>query len=99
MLYGPDGRAVNKMNWMQFAEYQRWDEYPERADNPPMTADFAFWYHDKKYFCTGEDFGNIIADESWNRMAYDNNFLKLLECPIFDGKSFHDCIDEILFIE
>ena len=50
MLYGPDGKIVNRMTWKQFVEYQRWDEFPEQTDNPPMTVDFAFWYKDKKYY-------------------------------------------------
>lgn len=99
MLYGPDGKIVSKMNWKKFSEYQRWDEFPERADNPPMTVDFAFWYHEKKYYCTGEDGGNVIVDENWERLAYDKNFLKLLEFPVFNGKSFRDCVDDILFID
>ena len=44
MLYGPDGKIVSKMSWKRFEEYQRWDEFPERKDDPPMTVDFAFWY-------------------------------------------------------
>ncbi len=99
MLCGPDGKSVNRMTWKQFEEYQRWDEFPERTDNPPMTMDFAFWYKDKKYYCTGEDFGNVIVDEAWNRVAYEKNFLKLLEMQVFDGKSFRDCIEELLFVE
>lgn len=99
MLYGPDGKIVSKMNWKKFEDYQRWDEFSERKDNPPMTADFAFWYNNKKYFCTGEDYGNVIVDENWNRIAYDKNFLKLLETPVFNGKSFRDCIEEVMFIE
>ena len=99
MLYGPDGKIVSKMNWKKFEDYQRWDEFPERKDNPPMTVDFAFWYNNKKYFCTGEDYGNVIVDENWNRIAYNKNFLKLLETPVFNGKSFRDCIEEVMFIE
>ncbi|MCF0134294.1 MAG: hypothetical protein HUJ72_10540 [Blautia sp.] len=99
MLHGPDGKTVSRMSWDRFKAYQRWDEFPERESNPPMTTDFAFWYKNKKYYCTGEDYGNVIVDESWNRMAYDKNFLKLLEYPLFEGKSFRDCMDEILIIE
>lgn len=99
MLFGPDGKIVNKMTWKQFEDYQRWDEFPEKQDDPPMTTDFAFWYKNKKYYCTGEEFGYVIVDESWNRLAFDKNFLKLLGMPIFEGKSFRNCIEEILFID
>lgn len=99
MLFGPDGKQVSKMTREQFEKYQRWDEFPEREGNPPMTTDFAFWYKGNKYYCTGEDFGNIIVDEAWDRLAYDKNFLTLLETPIFDGKSFFDCIEDIQFVD
>lgn len=99
MLYGPDGRTVSKMTWDQFSSYERWDEFPERAGNPPMTVDFAFWYQGHKYYCTGEDYGYVIVDASWNRVAYDANFLSLLKQPIFDGSSFYNNINDILFID
>ena len=98
-MFGPDGKEVTKMPWSRFMEYQRWDEFPERTNNPPMTVDFAFWYKGKKYYCTGEDYGNVIVDVDWNRLAYNKNFLELLKTPIFDDKSFYDCIDEVLFEE
>lgn len=99
MLYGPDGKMVTRMTWSMFANFQRWNEFPERTDNPPMTVDFAFWYQNKKYYCTGEEFGNVIVDSEWNRLAYNKNFLELLRMPIFLGKSFYDCIEDILFEE
>mgnify|MGYP003189953518 CR=1 FL=1 len=98
MLHGPDGKIVIRMTWKYFEEYQRWDEFPEYADSPPMTTDFAFWYKKNKFYCTGEDSGYVIVDEIWNRLAYSENFLQLLEMPIFNGKSFRDCINEILFV-
>ena len=61
-MFGPDGKEVTKMTWSRFMEYQRWDEFPERTDNPPMTVDFAFWYQGKKYYCTGEDYGHVIVE-------------------------------------
>lgn len=98
MVCGPDGKDVEKMTWDEFTRYQRWDEFPEFSDDPPMTDDFAFWLHGKKYYCAGEDQGNILVDEEWNRLAYDKNFLQLLRQPVFDGKSFYDSIGEVLFI-
>ena len=99
MLPGADGKSVSKMTWERFKEYQRWDEFPEKADHPPMTVDFTFWYNNKKYYCTGEDYGFVIVDEAWNRIAYSKNFLKLLEIPVFDGESFRERIEELLFEE
>ncbi len=99
MLCGPDGRGAIKMTWKQFMDYQRWDEFPERLDNPPMTVDFAFWLRGKKYYCVGEDYGNVIVDSTWNRLAYNKNFLELLRMPVFEGESFYDCIGQILFVE
>jgi len=87
------------MSWNQFQQWQRWDEFPERTENPPMTVDFAFRYRGKRYFCTGEEFGFIIVDADWNRLAYNKNFGELLETPIFLGKSFHQCLGEILIEE
>lgn len=98
-MYGPDGKPVTRMTWDQFTQYQRWDEFPERAENPPMTVDFAFWLQGKKYYCTGEDHGFILADDQWNRIAYSKNFLDLLNLPVFIGGSFHDSIADILFID
>ena len=48
-MFGPDGKEVTKMTWSRFMEYQRWDEFTERTDNPPNTVDFAFLYQGKKY--------------------------------------------------
>lgn len=99
MLLGPDGKSVIKMTWEQFTVYQRWDEFPEMCDDPPMTVDFAFWYKGSKFYCTGEDYGNVIVDEHWHRIAYNKNLLKLLESTLFDGRSFRESIEDILFIE
>ena len=63
MLHGPDGQIVNSMSWLQFCKYQRWEEFPDRADNPPMTADFTFGIDGKKYYYTGEDFGFVFVDK------------------------------------
>ena len=99
MLLGPDGKHVVKMTWEQFVVYQRWDEFPERRDDPPMTVDFSFWYGGNKYYCTGEDYGNVIVDEQWHRVGYNKNLLTLLEMALFDGRSFRESIEDILFID
>ncbi len=99
MSHGLDGKNVIKMNWQQFCEFQRWNEFPERADNPPMTVDFSFWFKENLYYCTGEENGFIFTDKDWNRLGYNKNFLSLLEMPLWEGQSFHDCINDILFEE
>lgn len=30
---------MDKMTWQEFQQWQRWDEFPECADNPPLTVD------------------------------------------------------------
>lgn len=40
----------------------------------------------------------VFVDQDWKRVAYNKNFL-LLETPLWNGRSFHDCIEEILFEE
>ena len=99
MLHGADGQNTNKMTWEQFTKFQRWDEFLERSENPPMTVDFMFWKDEQKYYCTGEDHGFVIVDADWNRLAYDKNFLKLLETPLWDGRSFKDVINDLLFAD
>lgn len=84
-----------KMSWEDFQKWQRWDEFPEQRYSPPMTADFAFWYRGKKYYCTGESHGFVLVDEKWARIAFDLNFCKLLEKPVFSRKSFRQCLGEI----
>ena len=29
---------MDKMTWQEFQQWQRWDEFPESADNPPLTV-------------------------------------------------------------
>ena len=65
-------------------------------DNPPMISDFAFWYKEEKYYCTGEDQGFVVVDSKWNRIAYSKNFLQLLSMPLFDDKSFKDLIEGLI---
>lgn len=94
MMHSPDGHPLIQIDWDDFVYWQQWLD-SEKDDNPPMTIDFAFWYREKKYYCTGEDYGFVIVDKDWNRIAYSKNFRKLLLEPVFDGKSFKDSLDQI----
>lgn len=90
---------MDKMTWQAFTEWQRWDEFPERADNPPMTVDVTFVYEGKVYFvdqCYGQ---YHILDEEWNPISSHKNLLTLLLTPIplFHGKSFADVCSELDF--
>lgn len=99
------------MTWEQFVEFERWDEFPERADNPPFTAEVSFKYKDRMYFLDGVtdrkahkmDFiwydvirekGRIVDIVEFARF---DNFLKAVDAPFFDGKSFRERIEEFAF--
>lgn len=43
-------RSTAKMTWQEFTEWQRWDEFPEKADDPPMTVDVMFFYKGNTYY-------------------------------------------------
>lgn len=48
MLNGKISTA--KMTWQEFTEWQRWDEFPECADDPSMTEDAMFFYKGNTYY-------------------------------------------------
>lgn len=87
------------MTWKEFTEWQRWDEFPERADNPPMTVDVMFFYKDNTYFID-ESYGQYhIRNKEWTPISSHKNLLALLTSPIrqFNNMSFRDVISEIDF--
>lgn len=92
-------RCTVKMTWQEFTEWQRWDEFPERASNPPMTVDVMFFYKGNTYFIAAEYDEYRILDEEWHSIRGDKNFLTLLISPIqlFGNKAFRDVIGEIDF--
>lgn len=59
-----------KMTWQEFTEWQRWDEFLERADNPPMTVDVMFFYNDNTYFIMRHQ-----RDDSTNQSLYASGIL------------------------
>ncbi len=101
-MSGTDGsKSSNLVNltWEQFQSWQRWDEFPERSENPPMTVDMTFCYQGKKYYLDCVDHEYAILTEKWECIASDKNFLSLLNKPIgrWNEKSFREIINEVLF--
>ena len=96
-----------KMTWHQFCEWERWDEFPERQNNPPYTVEPAFRYKDRCYFIDHytldkeagiEDFVLVdTTDDGYVEIAHFDNFLKVVAYPYFDGKSFMARIEEFEF--
>jgi len=84
------------MNWSEFTTWQRWDEFPEREDNPPLTQDFSFLFDGEEYYCDFSfDKFHIWKD---NESIKDNsNFLLLLTTPLFEEQSFKDLIQNFIF--
>ena len=38
----PNGNHVRKLTMEEYAKWQGWDEWPERADDPPLTVETSF---------------------------------------------------------
>ena len=101
-MSGADGyknKNLIKINWEQFQTWQRWDEFPERSDNPPMTVDMTFLYMGKIYYLDGINQEYAILTDAWEVVVSDSNFLRVLCKPveIWEGKSFKELIAEFLF--
>lgn len=99
-----------KMTWDDFVEFERWDEFPERADDPPYTAEIEFKYNGRMYFldCMTDQethtrhliWYDVVKDgdsENIVEFARFDNFLKAVNAPLFDGKSFRERIGEFMF--
>lgn len=90
---------MDKMTWQEFQEWQRWDEFPESADNPPLTVDVCFVYEGNKYYIV-KDYGAFhIYSSDWSALYTNDNFKTLLTTPItlFKEKSFADVCSELEF--
>lgn len=98
MLIGKNGKALVKVNWEEFQKWQCWDEYPERADDPPMVEDMDFFYNDKEYYLDAIRDGYAVLTSEWEELLYDENFLKLLTKPLFNDRSFKELIEQFLFV-
>ncbi|SEQ79486.1 hypothetical protein SAMN02910369_02442 [Lachnospiraceae bacterium NE2001] len=96
-MLGPGGRYVTKMNWDEFVAYQRWDEFPEKADNPPLTVETVFWYNNTSYMITklGHMFV-IVESGSFKRIISSDNYIELLTKVFVSGKSFKELLPDIL---
>lgn len=97
-MYGPGGKPVSKITWEEYKKWQGWDDFPERADNPPLTVETDFWYQDKEFLVTslrGEYV--IVTMPDFEEILINQNFLDLLNMPFIDGKSFKELINEFLF--
>ena len=98
---GLAGKNLVKLTWEQFQEWQRWDEFPEKSDNPPMTVDMSFVYRDRVYYLDIVNHEFAILTEEWQPVETDANFLKLVIKPIekWDGRTFCELIDEMRFVD
>lgn len=101
-MFGTDGREkdnIVSITWEHFKQWQRWDEFPERKDDPPMTVDMTFWLEGKKYYLDSVGCKYVILSEKSDVIASDNNLLLLLTKPIdaWDKKTFQELIGEMLF--
>lgn len=97
-MHGPDGKHVSKMTMEEYANWQGWDEWPDRVDNPPLTVETTFWYRETEYMVTKLNKEYVIVKQpSFEEIVRNKNFLELLKMPFADGKSFQDLIGEFLF--
>lgn len=96
-MLGPDGRTVTKMSWEEFTSFQRWDEFPEKTGNPPLTVETIFWYNGTKYMITKLDQRYVIVEsDSFDEIKSSINFIDLLTSEFISGKSFKELLPDIL---
>lgn len=96
-MFGPDGKTITKMSWEDFTLSQRWDEFPERADNPPLTVETIFWYKGIKYMITKLNQRFVIVEsDSFNEIKSSINYIDLLTSDFISGKSFKELLPDIL---
>ncbi len=97
-MLGPNGNHVIKMTMDEYADWQRWSEWPERADNPPLTVETPFWYKGKEYMVTSLSQRYVIVFQpDFSEVIGNDNFIDLLKMPFDEGKSFKELIGEFLF--
>ncbi|MBO4477490.1 MAG: hypothetical protein J5757_04060 [Lachnospiraceae bacterium] len=90
---------MSNMSWKEFQNWQRWDEFQECSDNPPLTVDVSFVYENNVYYIV-YDYGEYhIYDSKWNAINSHKNIKTLLSNPIalFHGKSFAETCNELDF--
>lgn len=98
-MHGPNGNhIINNMTWDKYAEWQRWDEWPERDANPPLTVETTFWHNGQEYMVTTLN-GKyaIVKQPDFEIVISNNNFVELLNMVFSEGKSFKELLPELLF--
>lgn len=98
-MYGPNGNhVINNMTWEEYAKWQRWDEWPEKNENPPLTVETTFWYNNQEYMVTSlKGQYVIVMQPDFEIVISNNNFVKLLNMDFIEGKSFKELLPELLF--
>ncbi|SHN64499.1 hypothetical protein SAMN02745247_02803 [Butyrivibrio hungatei DSM 14810] len=97
-MRGPNGKIVNKLSWDEYIKWQRWDEWPDRSDDPPLTVETSFWYGNEEFMITFLNERYVIVKQpEFSTVVECNNFIKLLEMPFIEGKSFKELLPEFLF--
>ncbi len=51
-MSGEDDRLWRKITWEEYTVWQRWDEWPELSEAPPLTVETLFMYKGKEYLVT-----------------------------------------------
>ncbi len=92
-------RCTGKMTWREFIKWQRWDEYPERTDDPPMTVDIMFFYEGNEYYIAYAYGQYHFYTKNWKAIYSNENFLRLLteSIDLFHGRSFKTAIGDLDF--
>ena len=97
-MHGTNGNPVSKLTMEEYAKWQRWNEWPERKDDPPLTVETSFWYQNQEYMVTSlRHVFVIVTQPDFTEVISNKNFKDLLEMPFIEGKSFHEMIGEFLF--
>lgn len=99
MMHGKSGNQVtSNMTWDEYGKWQRWDEWPEKAENPPLTVETSFWYENQEYMVTklGDDYV-IVSQPEFEIIISNKNFISLLEMIFIHGKSFKELLPKLLF--
>ena len=99
MMHGKDGnQETSNMTWDEYTKWQRWDEWPECADNPPLTVETSFWYENQEYMVTKlcDDYAIVLQPE-FEIIISNKNFIDLLEMAFRHGKSFKELLPKLFF--
>jgi hypothetical protein len=88
------------MTWKEYVEWQRWDEWPEKSDNPPLTVETSFWYNGQEYMVTSiNGVYAIVKQPDFEIVISNSNFIELLNMVFLEEKSFEELLPELLFEE